>query len=205
MVVCDVIYKIEYLDFPKYFYYTCTCTCILYYLIMLTYARNQTFCSKSVDKAPKVQIFGLNTLCSILSNCTWKNSGIKINFLHILLFCEFLMFISFFFWPFVLVVFFTEICGRHFLKHNKSKTNYFQQLRAKICIFIWTKWKTQFALILYTKSHFGAIFGLTCMYTMLRKKENCHRVSRWELCALPSNRAIHVEGGGPLWPPSQSN
>ena len=36
---------------------------------MLIYARNQTFCPKSVNKAPKVQIFGLNT-CSILSNCT---------------------------------------------------------------------------------------------------------------------------------------
>ena len=28
--------------------------------------------------------------------------------------------------------------------------------------------KTQFALILYTKSHFGAIFGPTCMYKKLR-------------------------------------
>ena len=28
--------------------------------------------------------------------------------------------------------------------------------------------KTQFALILYTKSHFGAIFSPTCMYTMFR-------------------------------------
>ena len=37
---------------------------------MLIYARNQTFCSKSVNEAPKVQIFGLNTLCSILNNCT---------------------------------------------------------------------------------------------------------------------------------------
>ena len=46
----------------------------LYYfiLIMLIYARNQTFCSKSVNKAPKVKTIGLNTLCSILSNCTWK-------------------------------------------------------------------------------------------------------------------------------------
>ena len=50
-------------------------------LIMLIYARNQTFCSKSVNKAPKVQIFGLNTLCSILSNCTWKKFRYKNQFL----------------------------------------------------------------------------------------------------------------------------
>ena len=30
---------------------------------MLIYARNQTFCSKSVNKAPKILIFGLNILC----------------------------------------------------------------------------------------------------------------------------------------------
>ena len=53
---------------------------------MLIYARNQTFCSKSVNKAPKVQIFGLNTLCSILAIVLEKISGIKINFLCILLF-----------------------------------------------------------------------------------------------------------------------
>ena len=40
---------------------------------MLIYARNQTFCSNSVSKAPKMLIFGLNTLCGILSNYTWKN------------------------------------------------------------------------------------------------------------------------------------
>ena len=44
-------------------------------------ARNQTFCSKSVNKAPKVQIFGLNTLCSILSNCTWKKFRYQNQFL----------------------------------------------------------------------------------------------------------------------------
>ena len=75
MVVCNVIYKIVYLDFLKYFFF------ILYQLIMLIYARNQTFCSKSVNKAPKVQIFGLNTLCSILSNCTWKKFWYQNQFL----------------------------------------------------------------------------------------------------------------------------
>ena len=39
---------------------------------MLIYARNLTFCSKSVNKAPKVLIYGLNTLWCILSNCTKK-------------------------------------------------------------------------------------------------------------------------------------
>ena len=49
--------------------------------------------------------------------------------------------ISLFFWPFVFVVFFGEICGRHFLKHNNAKTNSFQPLRVKISIFISTMWK----------------------------------------------------------------
>ena len=58
------------------------------------------------------------------------------------------------------------------------------------------------------KSHFGAIFGPTCMYKKLRNfrtvppgitnlvskcagnlKEKSHKVSRRELCALQSNRA----------------
>ena len=47
-----------------------------------------------------------------------KNAGIKINFLCNLLFYEFLMYF-FVFWPFVFVFVFGEICGRHFLKHNK--------------------------------------------------------------------------------------
>ena len=34
---------------------------------MLIYARNQIFCSKAVNKAPKILIF-----CGILSNYTWK-------------------------------------------------------------------------------------------------------------------------------------
>ena len=59
-----------------------------------------------------------------------KNAGIKFNFLCILLFYEFLMYF-FVFWPFVFVVFFGEICGRHFLKHNNAKTNSFQPLRVK--------------------------------------------------------------------------
>ena len=41
---------------------------------------NQTFCSKSVTKALKMLNYGINTLCSFLSNCTSKKSGIKIYF-----------------------------------------------------------------------------------------------------------------------------
>ena len=41
-------------------------------LTMLLHARNQTFFSKSVNTAPKMDCFGLDTLCSILSNGTEK-------------------------------------------------------------------------------------------------------------------------------------
>ena len=57
---------------------------IFFYFILINYANlfiNQAFCSKSVNKALKMVIFGMNTLCSILSNCTSKKSGIKIYFL----------------------------------------------------------------------------------------------------------------------------
>ena len=54
--------------------------------------------------------------------------------------------ISLFFWPFVFVVFFGEICGRHFLKHNNAKINSFQPLRVKISIFIWTMWKNSICI-----------------------------------------------------------
>ena len=139
-----------------------------------------------------------------------KNAGIKINFLCILLFYVFLCF----FRPFVFVVFFSEICGRHFLKHNNAKTNSFQPLRVKISIFIWTMWKNSICI-----EHFGAIFGPTCMYKKLRNfrtvppgitnlvskcagnlKEKSHKVSRRELCVLQSNRA-KCRGGGPFRPP----
>ena len=77
--------------------------------------------------------------------------------------------ISLFFQPFVFVVFFGEICGRHFLKHNNAKT-LISAIESKISIYLYELCeKTQFALILYTKSHFGAIFGPTCMYKKLRK------------------------------------
>ena len=32
---------------------------------MLIYAKNHTFCSKSLNKAPRMLIFGVNILCSI--------------------------------------------------------------------------------------------------------------------------------------------
>ena len=77
---------------------------------------------------------------AFLSLILEKNAGIKINFLCISLFYEFLMYF-FVFWPFVFVVFFGEICGRHFLKHNNAKINSFQPLRVKISIYMWTMWK----------------------------------------------------------------
>ena len=74
--------------------------------------------------------------------------------------------------------------------------------------------KTQFASILYTKSHFAAIFGPTCMYKKLgnirinlvskcagNSKEKSHKVSRRELCALQCNRA-KCRGGLKAPPPS---
>ena len=78
--------------------------------------------------------------------------------------------------------------------------------------------KKKFALILYTKSHFGAIFGPTCMYKKLRNfrtvppgvtnlvskcagnlKEKSHKVSRQSFARC---RVIvrNVEGG-PFRPP----
>ena len=52
----------------------------------------------------------------------------------------------FIFSTFFFVIFFSEICRRHFWKHNNSKTNSFQPLRVKIRIFIWTKWKNKINL-----------------------------------------------------------
>ena len=48
---------------------------------MLIYARNQTFCSKSVNKALKMLIFGRYTLWRILSNCIWKKFRCRNKFL----------------------------------------------------------------------------------------------------------------------------
>ena len=78
-----------------------------------------------------VLIFFMGFLAIILE----KNAGIKINFLCILLFYEFLMYF-FVFFTFCFCCFFCEICGRHFLKHNNAKTNSFQPFRVKISIFI---------------------------------------------------------------------
>ena len=119
----------------------------------------------------------------------------------------------------VFVVFFGEICGRHFLKHNNAKTNSFQPLRVKISIFIWTMWKKSICIDFVHKITFWAIFGPTCMYKKLRNfrtvppgitnlvskcagnlKEKSHKVSRREHCALQSNRA-KCRGGGPFRPP----
>ena len=62
---------------------------------MLIYARNQIFCSKSVNKAQKRIFFGdffFIFFVAFLAIVLEKKSGIKINFLCILLFYEFLMY-----------------------------------------------------------------------------------------------------------------
>ena len=40
---------------------------VFFYFILINYAN---LCEKSVNNAPKMLIFGLNTLCGIPSNCT---------------------------------------------------------------------------------------------------------------------------------------
>ena len=67
-------------------------------------------------------IFGINTLCSILSNCTSKKSGIKIYFLMYFIVLSIYVFLCFFD-LLVFVVYFSEICRKHFLKHNNAITN----------------------------------------------------------------------------------
>ena len=117
--------------------------------------RNQTFCSKSVNKSPKLLIFGLNILCGILRQLYLPKMPVS-KLISYVFYCfmNFLC-ISLFFWPFVFVVFFSEICGRHFLKHNNAKTNSFQPLRVKISIFIWTMWKNSICIDFVTFwSHF---------------------------------------------------
>ena len=146
-----------------------------------------------------------------------KNAGIKINFLCILLFYEFLMYF-FVYLPFVFVVFFGEICGRHFLKHNNAKTISFQPLRVKISIWNYVKklnlhWFCTQNHILEpfsvrracTKSYVTSEpypRGVTNLVSKCagNLKEKNHKVSRRELCALQSNRT-KCRGGGLLGPP----
>ena len=146
-----------------------------------------------------------------------KNAGIKINFLCILLFYEFLMYF-FVFLTVCFVVFFGEICGRHFLKHNNAKTNSFLPLRVKISIFIWTMWKNSICIDFVHKVTFWSHFRSDVHVQKLRNfrtvppgvtnlvskcagnlKEKSHKVLRRELCALQSNHAKCR--GGPFRPP----
>ena len=151
---------------------------------------------------------------------------IKINFLCILLFYEFLMYF-FVFWPFVFVVFFSEICGRNFLKHNNAMKQVFisaidVEYKNKHIYMNYVK-KLNSALILYTKSHFGAIFGPTCMYKKLRNfrtvppgvtnlvqskcagnlKEKSHKAcrERREYLRVADCNHAKCRGGGLLGPP----
>ena len=71
---------------------------------MLIYAKNHTFCSKSLNKAPRMQIFGVNILCSISNIVLEKKLVLKLisyvfycfrNFLCISLFFDFLFLLFF--------------------------------------------------------------------------------------------------------------
>ena len=141
---------------------------------MLIYARNQTFCSKSVNKVPKILIFGLNILCGILSNYTWKNVGIKINFLCILLFYEFLMYFFVFFYLFVFVVFSVKFVADTFWSTIMLK---------------------QIHLLRNFRTVPPGVKNLVSKCAGTWKKKS-HKVSRRELCALQSNR-MKCRGGAP--------
>ena len=69
-------------------------------------------------------IFGINTLCSILSNCTSKKkSGIK-NFIFLMYFIVLsisYVFLCFFDLLFLFCFFLRKFCRKHFLKHNNGK------------------------------------------------------------------------------------
>ena len=128
--------------------------------------------------------------------------------------------ISLFFLPFVFVVFFSEICGRHFLKHNNAKTNSFQPLRVKISIFIWTMWKNSICIDFCTQNHILEPFSVrrACTKSYVTSEPYprasqiwCQNVRetwkkkvikcRGESFARCRVIAINVEGGGLLGPP----
>ena len=111
---------------------------------MLIYAWNHTFCSKSENEAPRILIFGVNILYSIPNNVLEKKSGMKINFLCILLFYEFLMY--FFVFQPVFVLFFRKIYHRTFFKHNYANMNWFQPMKVKIIISLWIRWENSICI-----------------------------------------------------------
>ena len=79
---------------------------------------------KSLIKASRLQIFGTYILFNLLSNCVLKNFSIKINFLCIYCFINFLcIHVSLFFQPFFFFFFFAEISCSDFLKHYLAKIN----------------------------------------------------------------------------------
>ena len=128
--------------------------CYFINLIMLIYARNQTFCSKSVNKALKMLIFGIDTLCSTLGNCTWKKNPVsKLISYAFYCFMNFLC-ISLFFRPFVFVIFLAKFVAAPFW--------------STIISIIWTKWKNSICIDFVHNITFWAFFGPTCMYKKLR-------------------------------------
>ena len=151
-----------------------------------------------------------------------KNAGIKFYFLCILLFYEFLMYF-FVFWPFVFVGFFSEICGRHFLKHNNAKTNSFQPLRVKNK-HIYMNYVKKLNLHWFcTQNHILEPFSVrrACTKSYVTSEPYprasqiwCQNVRetwkkkvikcRGESFARCRVIARNVEGGGPFRPPPQS-
>ena len=117
------------------------------------------FCSKSVNKAPKTDsnFWSKYSFMAFLTIIIEKNAGIKINFLCILLFYEFLMYFLCFL-TFCSCCFFSVKFVADILKHNNAKMDFISAIESKNKhIYMNYVKKLQFALILYTKSHFGAI------------------------------------------------
>ena len=54
--------------------------------------------------------------------------------------------ISFFFRPFVFVIFFRKIYHRTFFKHNYAKMNWFQPMKVKIIISLWIRWENSICI-----------------------------------------------------------
>ena len=97
MVENDVIYAIALVNITKFIYF------ILYELIMLIYSWNHTFCSDSLNKAPRMLFFGENILYSIPNNCEWKKFWYQDRFLmYFIVFLISYVFLCFFTFCFLL-------------------------------------------------------------------------------------------------------
>ena len=142
----------------------------------------------------------------------------KEKFLSILLFYEILMYFFVFLTFCFCNIFFGEICGRHFLKHNNAKTNSFQPLRVKISIFIWTMWKNSICIDFVHKITFMEPFSVRractksyvtsepyprasqswCQNVAGNLKGVINTLSRRELCAS-AEFSCEMSRGGPIF------